>query len=1493
MKIKRKTFVGGLLATLCACTALTFGAVFTSSATTANAISSGSIADTNKIMVPELTLSGYNSSTGKVFDGKSLAKLYDAILGTKYKGKGTLTKVKETLKDSSGNYNKTLTGYTADNTPQTVTVPNARTAGDIYTANDNKDVFVDLGGLEWELTYVTLDKNGNVIVDLWLSTSPLTSSYSGGSGNTHSFNSTLANISNIYSTSFIRSQTLNAGTLYYNYSTTNQSTAGTAATSYGQSAANIYAPFTMSNGALSGSDKANQSLIDYIVKPTDVKYQEVESWPGDNGVTEAGISYRNPGTTWNHANEAYGVPYAENYYTYYRTASSATPVASSTSGATMLNSWYGGSSGVNATGTACNHKANYADWQNDYIWLPSLSETGNTPSVRAGLWQVSPSQRANNNTNPPSTITTTNALTWLRTSSATNCSNAFYLTKTGENVSTPTSAKLAVRPALHLNLTAAANAAGTNGADYETVNIPQSGSITYNAKDYTKLSDVLAQVKKEVQTANPSADDPILWYEEDFHKLDVGTASNQYLSTSGAAVQYKVEYTQQGKTAAETPQTSFKIRDAGTYKITCKFTDTTRYRWRDPSDGSVDADGTAEKTFTITVKQAEIKFNWANDSSMTGASWAVDFDKAFIDGNAATANAPWVYLDYTLLTGDTAKDNDTSGGASGTIADSKYPYIVLKYVEKVNTYGDTAITVDNVRTRITNTKGTNYPKEAQTYTVTFEDKNAATSNYKLVPDTGESASRDYTINKKKITAPAKLAALEYTGAEQSFTVAQYDGDVMEYGTLSGTTFTAASAPTDMTADTTNGLVLKATNVGKYKVAFRPIVSQDSNGNDVIRNYEWQTNATGSNVYEVEYEIKAKALEFDFTSSADNGSFTIKTDTTGKVTVSYKTGKGPIEDENGVAEAVEAEIFVYYDKDGEATAVVNPGATWNEISFADLKDKTGTHTTGDYTIGVRLKSNVEANKNYTIDTTSAATYTKGITINAGEASIDDMKLSFKDSTMGSNDPLQGLPVTDQTAGTKNLQFSIGADGNPVAYFPQLDFDGSIFEMDGTPTYRYDGETADTPFSTGLTAAGKVTVTVKIKIKTSEQATNKMPASYTGSKFKTYTKDSDTEATVTFEYTIDKMEIDTSAFKLQYSYDKTNWKDFATKDNKVEYASATIYVRIDPTSLAPANAGISVMFGTTQYAEGKNKGTYPVTANFTLTDNDNFTINSATYNWEITNKQINVTNWVPGDFKIDGIDHIGEIMVINGHKDLYDKGVIEYVYTWSAMDGSNGSGAGETELANIFAVASPTNQVTVTATVQLKAGMSATYDLLGTSLTSQAFYVGAAKETATITNAGSAVYGSVNESAFGVKVEADGANLPATNPLTGALLYEVYLHDYDGLSVDNISGDGYGLLSGVDYSKLNAGKYVIEVRLTEAGAQDYAPKGARQLFEITPKKIVVPQVTKDIVYNGGYINISDYLDGNYDADIMSTLSGYTNKSAGSYTVTFKLNSTNYIW
>ncbi|MDE7162743.1 MAG: hypothetical protein K2O44_01515 [Clostridia bacterium] len=880
------------------------------------------------------------------------------------------------------------------------------------------------------------------------------------------------------------------------------------------------------------------------------------------------------------------------------------------------------------------------------------------------------------------------------------------------------------------------------------------------------------------------------------------------------------------------------IINAGIYTVKLSLAAASDKRWSDKTIG--------DQTFTITIEQLDTDYEWIMTS---GTAWSDVY---------STTSAPWLYAKFTIL-----NSLDT-----GSLA----PDVELTFTHKNGS--DTFSALANSSTAPA--FGT-YPNEAGTYSVDLTDKNANTSNYKLVPKAGFSKAQTYTIKPKPINKPVAVAALTYSGAAQTFTVNNYDSAVMDYGVTTGGTYTANTLPAGMTKGTA-AKDFNATDAGKYDLEF----ALKANASGVVRNYVWDDNTNG--VHKVTYEISPKTLEFKFNPPNGGASWRIKISDTGALSWAYATGGEPVT-VGGTPEEPALQYYYYYQNDGASTQkLLAEGAPLN---VEDLKDALNARSTGIYVIGLQFAkdsggADYPVNLNYKLGT-SAEIATLEIT--AGEAGIDGIGIAYRDSTMGPSDPLQPLTAGD-------LKYAFDANGNPVAYFIQLDFDGTVFEINGTPTYTL-ADSSTPSFAGGLTKAGKVTVSVNVRIKASEQATNKMPASYTGTKFKTYTRTDDYNAVVTFEYTIDKMEIDTSVFKLQYSYDQTNWKDFADKDNKVEYASATIYVRIDPTSLAPASAGISVMFGTKQYAEGKNKGTYTASADFTLTNNDNFTISSDTYNWEITNKQINVTNWVPGDFNIGGVDYIGEIMVINGHKDLYDKGVIEYVYTWSAMDSTNGTGTGETELAKIFAVASPTNQVTVTATVQLKAGMSGTYDLLGTVLTSQPFYVGAAKETAIITNAGSAEYGSVNESAFGVKVEADGANLPATNPLTKALLYEVYLHDYDGLSVDNVSGDGYGLLSSVDYSKLNAGKYVIEVRFTAAGAQDYAPKGARQLFEITPKKIVVPQLTKDIVYNGAYINLADYLDSNYNADIMSMLSGYTNKTAGAYTVTFKLNNTNYMW
>ncbi|MDE7163522.1 MAG: hypothetical protein K2O44_05550 [Clostridia bacterium] len=874
---------------------------------------------------------------------------------------------------------------------------------------------------------------------------------------------------------------------------------------------------------------------------------------------------------------------------------------------------------------------------------------------------------------------------------------------------------------------------------------------------------------------------------------------------------------------------SVVARDKGTYTITVTLKPSFI------SEGKIwDLGGSTTsdpQTFELTINQKTIKYTLADTVTANRIYGVTDVGKAYA-----------VYSDI---------ETSDVGTAHG-------PDLELTYLS-TDTYGYNSTTA---------------PTEAGNYKVTVTDKNASTSNYNMVYDA--TSDHTFTIAPKSVNRPAAVAALTYNGEPQTFTVNNYDSAVMDYGVTTGGAYAAGTLPTGMTKGTA-AKDFEATNAGKYDIEFK----LQTNASGVVRNYVWDDSTNG--VLKITYEISPKTLEFKFNPPNNGTSWRIKLNDTGAVGWAYATGGEPVT-VGGVQEEPVLQYYYYYQADGASTQrVLAEGA---DLNVEDLKDAMNKRSTGIYVIGLQFAKDANSadypvNLNYALGTSAESS---ALELTAGEAGIDGIGLAYTDSTMGPSDPLQPLPAA--------LSYAFDSNGNPVAYFLQPDFDGTVFEIDGTPSYAYDN--GSTPsYANGLSRAGKVTVTVNIKIKASEQATNKMPTSYTGTKFKTYSRTDDYNAVVTFEYTIDKMEIDTTAFKMQYSYDQSSWKDFATSDNKVEFANAKIYVRIDPASLEPVTAGISVMFGTKQYAEEKNKGVYTANANFTLTDNDNFTIQNATYNWEITNKQINVTNWVPGDFTTsDGVEHVGEIMVINGHSGLYPN-VIEYVYTWSDLEGHGGTGTGLTELDNIFAVASPTNQVTVTATVQLKAGMSSTYDLTGSVLTSQPFVVGDAKSMAIITNAGSAEYGSVNESAFGVKVEADGDILPATNPHTQALLYEVYLHDYDGLSVDNVSGDGYGLLSSVDYSALNAGKYVIEVRLTAAGSQDYAPKGARQLFEITPKKIVVPQVTKDIVYNGGYINLADYLDGNYNADIMSMLSGYTNKLAGSYTVTFKLLSNNYMW
>ncbi len=201
--------------------------------------------------------------------------------------------------------------------------------------------------------------------------------------------------SNIYGTSYIRTHGLNN---VGDYVATN---GASSLTPYSQSDTHAYARFTMPT--------VNGSLTDFLVKPSAVAYQSNQNQY--IGGTIGNLGFTLP-------NEAYGTP----------------------SGTV---NWY---SGVNIVMSSLTSKAGYSAWKDDYIWLPSVTEIGRNTTT-SGIWALSDYQRSNI------------ANSWLRSGHYSNADAAHYMMPSGDilsaNYVTP---YYAVRPALHLNLTAANNA---------------------------------------------------------------------------------------------------------------------------------------------------------------------------------------------------------------------------------------------------------------------------------------------------------------------------------------------------------------------------------------------------------------------------------------------------------------------------------------------------------------------------------------------------------------------------------------------------------------------------------------------------------------------------------------------------------------------------------------------------------------------------------------------------------------------------------------------------------------------------------------------------------------------------------------------------------------------------------------------------------------------------------------------------------------------------
>ncbi|MDE5766764.1 MAG: hypothetical protein K2I17_06320 [Clostridia bacterium] len=506
----------------------------------------------------------------------------------------------------------------------------------------------------------------------------------------------------------------------------------------------------------------------------------------------------------------------------------------------------------------------------------------------------------------------------------------------------------------------------------------------------------------------------------------------------------------------------------------------------------------------------------------------------------------------------------------------------------------------------------------------------------------------------------------------------------------------------------------------------------------------------------------------------------------------------------------------------------------------VSGKTGTVTIskgfakGNYELTVKTADG----ENYS----GTCTYNFEITAQGRSLGNNDIKWNIAGKPYVTDDYDDGKAVVEiEYTGTPLSLSNVSVNFNSAS-------DASYLEQDGDLTGTF----------INAVNVGEYTATFKIKAKSSDETCSDGP--------------------FTLTIKIVPKKLDFSKAEWEYSNDGgTTWNKI-TATNKPSYTGDPITVRISPDYMKGLGLDIDKGDYTVNYTalsdpteQGEKKTTVDLTiinANYTTADESGY--ENISYDWEITARALTYT-W-NGTQAVEVGANAFEFPAVkfddgNDYSKYYD-----YVYT------VNGTDYTLEELKTYIAENwSETTPVSGMVAIKLKDGVTE----VNINSTSRNFTTGAPKTALTVAVTGSgAEYGKVDFALSVVRGDKDErARVEVT--VAGGTLTEA----------KTFNGNAAELVAFVN--GLDVGKYTITVSLKAGNEASYVLTESVFDFEVVVRKIVVPQVTKDIVYKGEYINVVDYLDSNYNASIMSMLSGYTNKTAGSYTVTFKLNSANYMW
>ena len=423
MKIRggysNSAFIARLFAMLLMCVTLLCGALFISLFSALNLEATASTGNT--VNIGELTLDGNGNpnSKGYTFNGYNLSKVYSYITGNK-----------------NATYNDVANMVTG-NVPygNSSTIAQVIDSQDFRDKNDGNNLIVTFGGKTWTATSLTRDNNGNTILTLW-------SNYTEQAESTKSRNGDAAATyyGNSYSASYIRAYTLNGGRPIDSTgaipNSCGHTTNGSNLVVEPQRESSGFARFTMAQ--ISGT---RNYLVDYLVRPIDVKYQEIQS--RINHISSSR-------TIYTYHPEAWGTPDPVKIYT-----------------------------NISIIG-----KPRADDWKYDTIWIPSQTELGNgyvdyagaAVTVNKGIWNTNREQKAYA---PTSWVRTANP--WGQGASKnidSPCANCFSVVNDSEAGFSVVGwgGLAAVRPCVHLNLTDAERDA------YYEVN-PQEVETEYNGQE--------------------------------------------------------------------------------------------------------------------------------------------------------------------------------------------------------------------------------------------------------------------------------------------------------------------------------------------------------------------------------------------------------------------------------------------------------------------------------------------------------------------------------------------------------------------------------------------------------------------------------------------------------------------------------------------------------------------------------------------------------------------------------------------------------------------------------------------------------------------------------------------------------------------------------------------------------------------------------------------------------------------------------------------------